>query len=337
MPILAVESSCDDTAVAIYDPQRGLLANVRNQQHDLHAEYGGVVPEIASRDHLERIIPLLELALKNANCTQDDIDAIAYTKGPGLVGSLLIGATAAKTLAMAWDKPAVAVHHLEGHIMAAFLDQDKPEFPFICLLVSGGHSLLLQVEEFGKYQIIGQTLDDAVGEAFDKVAQLLNLGYPGGPAIELAAQSADSDNPIVLPVPMLKKPGLDFSFSGLKTAVRQMVEQGDLNDLQFRNNVAAAFEKAAVDALLLKLKRALKITNYKRIVCVGGVSANLRLREAIKQGFATSGVEAYYPALEYCTDNAAMIAIAGCKRWQQADIDSSSEIDVVARWPLTKI
>jgi N6-L-threonylcarbamoyladenine synthase len=334
MAILAIESSCDDTAVAIYDAKSGLLANERNQQHDLHAAYGGVVPEIASRDHLERIIPLIELAMSNANCAQADIEAIAYTKGPGLIGSLLVGASAAKTLAMAWSKPAVGVHHLEGHIMAAFLEDDKPEFPFICLLVSGGHTQLVEVAAFGEYKILGEALDDAVGEAFDKVAQLLNLDYPGGPAIEIAAKNADKNNPLQLPVPMLKKPGLDFSFSGLKTAVRQLVAQGDLNDQQFVNNVAAAFEESVAQALLLKLKRALKLTKYARIVCVGGVSANLRLRRVLADYFAEQGVGVYYPALKYCTDNAAMIAVAGQERFLRGDIDTSLAIEVRTRWPL---
>lgn len=337
MLVLAIESSCDDTAVAIYDDSRGLIANCRHQQHMLHAEYGGVVPEIAARDHLQRIIPLLDTAFTQAKCNKTDITAIAYTKGPGLVGSLLVGASTAKALSLAWGIPSLGVHHLEAHIMAAFLSEPAPEYPFVCLLVSGGHSMLIDVSKFGEYKIIGQTLDDAVGEAFDKVAKMLNLGYPGGPAIEALAQQAKRTHNITLPRPMLSKPGLDLSFSGLKTHVRNLIANNADAGIEFKADLAAAFEQAVADTLSRKLERAIKQTDYKSIVCVGGVSANKCLRNKLDLTFSKNDVRLFYPKLEFCTDNAAMVAMAGQLRLALGFKDKDLAVEVCTRWDITKI
>ena len=312
MRVLGIETSCDETGIAIYDTERGLLGHALHSQVKLHADYGGVVPELASRDHIQRLLPLTEQVLKGANLTRRDLDGIAYTEGPGLIGALLTGATFAKTLAWSLDIPALGVHHLEGHLLAPLLEFPAPQFPFLALIVSGGHTMLMDVVALGRYQLLGDTLDDAAGEAFDKTAKLLGLGYPGGPALARLAQSGDPTR-MRFSRPMTDRPTLDFSFSGLKTQVMLKVRaQGDerVEDA----HIARAFEEAVVDTLIWKCERALDLGARKRLVVAGGVGANRRLRERLHAATQKRGVEVYFPRTEFCTDNGAMIALAGALR-----------------------
>ena len=280
MKVLGIETSCDETGIAIYDTAKGLLAHALYSQIDLHAEYGGVVPELASRDHIRRTIPLINEVLEQAQCQKNDIEGIAYTAGPGLMGALMVGATIGRTLAWTWNIPSIAVNHMEGHLLAPLLEPQQPSFPFLALLVSGGHSLLVDVKQLGDYEIIGESLDDAVGEAFDKTAKMLGLGYPGGPIISCLAETGDASG-YKFPRPMTNRPGLDMSFSGLKTFVLNTWQDSDKSDTT-KANIAAAFQEAVVDTLLIKCKRALKQTEHRQLVMAGGVSANKQLREKLK-------------------------------------------------------
>jgi N6-L-threonylcarbamoyladenine synthase len=328
MNVLGIETSCDETGVALYDTENGLLAEALHSQVDLHAVYGGVVPEIASRDHIRMLLPLIQQVMDEAGV--DKPDAIAYTAGPGLVGALMVGGGMANGLGLAWDCPVIPVHHMEGHLLAPMLEDEPPEFPFLALLVSGGHSMLIAVEELGDYRVLGTTLDDAVGEAFDKTAKLLGLGYPGGPALAALAEDGD-EAAFNFPRPMLNKPNFDFSFSGLKTAVmlevRKAEAEGRLDAC--RADLAASFQRAAVDTLIAKSIKAAKAEGLGRIVVAGGVGANKLLRKEIAERFEG---EVYYPRLAFCTDNGAMIAVAGALRLAEAD--SASEIRAQARWSL---
>ena len=328
MLILGLETSCDETGVALYDTERGLLAEALHSQVDLHAVYGGVVPEIASRDHIRMLLPLIQQVMSEAGI--DKPDAIAYTAGPGLVGALMVGGGMANGLGLAWDCPVIPVHHMEGHLLAPMLEDEPPEFPFLALLVSGGHSMLIAVATLGDYRVLGSTLDDAVGEAFDKTAKLLGLGYPGGPALAALAESGD-DAAYKLPRPMLNKPNFDFSFSGLKTAVMLEVRKAEADGCldERRADLAASFQRAAVDTLIAKSIKAARAEGLERIVVAGGVGANKLLRKEMAERFEG---EVYYPRLAFCTDNGAMIAVAGALRLAEADV--ASEIKAQARWSL---
>lgn len=331
MKVLGIETSCDETAAAVYDGQAGLLSHCLFSQVKLHAAYGGVVPELASRDHVKKLLPLVEQALAEAKIQPEDLDGVAYTAGPGLVGALLVGASVARSLAFAWEKPAVGVHHLEGHLLAPMLEATPPEFPFLALLVSGGHTLLAEVRGLGQYVIIGASLDDAAGEAFDKTAKMLGLPYPGGPAL---AQLADDGQPsdFHFPRPMLDRPGLDFSFSGLKTAVVVAVRGRQLDD-KMRADVAYEFQQAVVETLVTKCARAAVQTGLKTLVVAGGVGANRRLRAELQALGKRRGLQVLYPRPEFCTDNAAMIAYAGYRRLAAGEHDDL-KIRATARWPL---
>ena len=334
MRVLGIESSCDETGIAIYDDQQGILSHQLYSQVKLHADYGGVVPELASRDHVRKTLPLIQAALAESGCTAADIDGIAYTAGPGLVGALLVGATIGRSLALAWNKPAVAVHHMEGHLLAPMLEEHAPEFPFLALLVSGGHTLLVRVDGIGRYQILGESIDDAAGEAFDKTAKLLGLDYPGGALLSKMAESGTPGR-FVFPRPMTDRPGLDFSFSGLKTfAANTIRAQG--TDAQTKADIAHAFQCAVVDTLAIKCKRALKETGLKRLVMAGGVSANRQLRAQLAQMMTELGGEVFYPRPEYCTDNGAMIAYAGLQRLK-AGHTVGLELSVQPRWSLDSL
>lgn len=331
MRVLGIETSCDETGIAIYDGERGLLSHVLYSQIPLHADYGGVVPELASRDHVRKTLPLIQQALLEAGLTAADIDGVAYTAGPGLAGALLVGATLGRSLAFAWQKPALAVHHMEGHLLAPMLEDDVPAFPFLALLVSGGHTQLVVVEGIGRYTLLGESIDDAAGEAFDKTAKLMGLDYPGGPLLAKLAKTGDAKK-YAFPRPMTDRPGLDFSFSGLKTAA-SMVIQKEGNAAQVQADIAASFQQAVVDTLLIKCRRALQQTGYKRLVIAGGVSANESLRAQLAKMLGSLGGKVYYPRKEFCTDNGAMIAFAGYQRLkagQQQDLT----IGVTPRWPL---
>ncbi|KPC54459.1 tRNA (adenosine(37)-N6)-threonylcarbamoyltransferase complex transferase subunit TsaD [Amantichitinum ursilacus] len=317
MLVLGIESSCDETGVALYDSEQGLLAHRIHSQIAMHTEYGGVVPELASRDHIRRVLPLTEACLAEAQRTRKDIDAIAYTAGPGLAGALLVGASVANALAFALEKPIVAVHHLEGHLLSPLLSTPRPDFPFVALLVSGGHTQLMAVRGIGQYEILGETVDDAAGEAFDKSAKLLDLGYPGGPALSKLADTGDATR-FKLPRPMLHSGDLDFSFSGLKTAVLNLVNQQAPIDDQTRADICAAFQEAVVEVLLKKCVAALQQTGMQRLVIAGGVGANKQLRNALNEAARRRKFEVFYPPLELCTDNGAMIAFAGAMRLQYA-------------------
>lgn len=331
MKVLGIETSCDETAAAVYDGERGLLSHALYSQVQLHAVYGGVVPELASRDHVKKLLPLVQQALADAKIEADQLDGVAYTAGPGLVGALLVGASVARSLAFAWGKPAVGVHHLEGHLLAPMLEPVSPEFPFLALLVSGGHTLLAEVRGIGEYQIIGSSLDDAAGEAFDKTAKMLGLPYPGGPAL---AKLADTGKPSAFdfPRPMLDRPGLDFSFSGLKTAVVVAIRGRQLDE-QARADVAYEFQQAVVETLVAKCARAAKQTGLKTLVVAGGVGANRRLRAELQALGEKRGLKVLYPRPEFCTDNAAMIAYAGYRRLVAGEHDDL-KIRATARWPL---
>ncbi len=334
MLVLGIETSCDETGVALYDGGRGLLAHALYSQVAMHAEYGGVVPELASRDHVRKLLPLIEEVLEQAGVVRSDIDGIAYTAGPGLIGALLVGASVGRTLAWGLDIPAVAVHHMEGHLLAPMLEANPPEFPFVALLVSGGHTMLVRVDGVGRYAILGESLDDAAGEAFDKTAKLLGLGYPGGPVL---AQLAEQGNPEAyrFPRPMTDRPGLDFSFSGLKTFTLTTWQKSDQSELE-RANVARAFQDAVVDTLAIKCKRALEQTGLKRLVIAGGVSANKGLRERLTQMGEQLGAAVFYPRPEFCTDNGAMIAYAGYQRLVAGQHEGLA-FSATPRWPLENL
>ncbi|MBS9429953.1 tRNA (adenosine(37)-N6)-threonylcarbamoyltransferase complex transferase subunit TsaD [Photorhabdus luminescens] len=334
MRVLGIETSCDETGIAIYDDKAGLLANQLYSQIKLHADYGGVVPELASRDHIRKTVPLIQAALKEAGLTRKDIDAVAYTAGPGLVGALLVGATIGRSLAFAWDVPAIPVHHMEGHLLAPMLEDNSPEFPFVALLVSGGHTQLISVTGIGKYELLGESIDDAAGEAFDKTAKLLGLDYPGGPILSRMAQKGETGR-FVFPRPMTDRPGLDFSFSGLKTFAANTIHSNS-DDEQTRADIARAFEDAVVDTLAIKCKRALEQTGFKRLVMAGGVSANRTLRAKMEEVMAKLGGEVFYARPEFCTDNGAMIALAGMIRLK-GDVSDSLGVTVKARWPLSEL
>ncbi len=332
--VLAIESSCDETAVAIYSNKSGLLSHVVHSQIDLHQLYGGVVPEIAARDHLDKIMPLIQRALDDAQLDVKQVDGIAYTKGPGLIGALMVGATVGCSLAFALGLPVTGVHHLEAHLMAVMLEDDPPEYPFLALLVSGGHTQLIQVRKFADYTLLGESVDDAAGEAFDKTAKLLGLSYPGGPAVAQLAELGDA-NRFQFPRPMTDRPGLDFSFSGLKTAAVNTYQKFQKEE-NCAANIACAFQEAVVDTLLIKCRRALKQTHDKRLVLVGGVSANRLLREKFSREFSVSGVDVFYPCHEFCTDNAAMVAYTGALQFEQGKCSDDLSIAVKARWPLSR-
>ena len=331
MMVLGLETSCDETGVALFDTEKGLLAEALHSQVDLHAVYGGVVPEIASRDHLKRLLPLIQEVLKSAGIERPD--AIAYTAGPGLVGALMVGAGMANGLGKAWNCPVVPVHHMEGHLVAPMLEDEPPEYPFLALLVSGGHTMLVRTEALGDYQVLGSTLDDAVGEAFDKTAKLLGLGYPGGPALAKLAEEGD-DAAYAFPRPMVNRDGFDFSFSGLKTAVMLKVrEQESAGDIESaRADLAASFQRAVVDTLVKRTIKAAKEMSAERIVVAGGVGANQLLREELADSFDGT---VYYPRLRFCTDNGAMIAVAGALRF--GDAEQPATIRAKARWSLESL
>jgi N6-L-threonylcarbamoyladenine synthase len=335
MRVIGIESSCDETAVAVYDAGLGLLSHRLHSQVAMHQAYGGVVPELASRDHVRRLLPLVRQALADAHSDRRSIDAVAYTSGPGLIGALLVGAAFAASLALAWDKPALGIHHLEGHLLAPLLEPNPPAFPFLALLVSGGHTQLVHVAGLGEYRIIGETLDDAAGEAFDKTAKLLGLPYPGGAALAKLAETGHSGR-FVFPRPMLDRPGLEFSFSGLKTAALVAL-RGRVLDDAIRADVARGFQEAVVETLAEKCRRALELTGHRRLVVAGGVGANRRLRERLAEVARSVGAELYFPRAEFCTDNGAMIALAGCMRLAAGLQPSLLSIEARANWDLGDI
>lgn len=334
MRVIGIETSCDESGVAVYDAQDGLLAQRIYSQYRIHAEYAGVVPELASRDHVRKLLPLLGEVMQESGSTREQIDGIAYTAGPGLVGALLVGAALGRSLAWSWGVPAVAVHHLEGHLLASLLEKPAPEFPFIALLVSGGHTMLVKVEQAGNYEIIGETLDDAVGEAFDKTATLLGLDYPGGPELERLARSG-APGRFRFPRPMVDRPGLDFSFSGLKTfAANTLSDNRHAADRDgLRADIAWAFQQAVVDTLAIKCRRALQATGIGRLVVAGGVGANRALRQRLVTMTQEECWEVYFPRTEFCTDNGAMIAFVGCLRLMAGQRESGG-FNVRSRWPL---
>ena len=329
---LGIESSCDETGIGIYTSEGGLISHKLFSQVSLHAEYGGVVPELASRDHIQRAIPLIKEALNDSGINLNDLTGIAYTAGPGLSGALLVGGSIAQSLAWGLGIPALGVHHMEGHLLAPLLEVERPEFPFVALLVSGGHTLLVDVPRIGEYKILGESLDDAVGEGFDKTAKILGLGYPGGPALAKLAKKGDKGR-FTFPRPMTDRPGLDFSFSGLKTFARNTF----INFPNEKANIAKAFEVAATETLTIKCNRALKQTGYKTLVVAGGVSANLSLRESLNEMATEIDASVYYPALDFCTDNGAMIALAGHYRFLAGQRNQNYEITIKPRWSLEEL
>ncbi len=333
--ILGIESSCDETGLALYHSERGLLAHTLHTQMAMHSEYGGVVPELASRDHVRRVLPLIRATLQQADCQLSDVSAIAYTQGPGLSGALLVGASVACSLAYALDIPALGIHHLEGHLLSPLLSDPAPEFPFVALLVSGGHTQLMRVDGVGHYILLGETLDDAAGEAFDKSAKLLGLGYPGGPALAKLATHGQAGK-FTLPRPMQHSGDLDFSFSGLKTAVLTLTRQHILDD-QTRADIAHSTQQAIVDVLASKSLAALKQTGLKQLVVAGGVGANRQLRTQHNEATSKNGFRVFYPDLEFCTDNGAMIAFAGALRLAQQEGKKDYRFNVKPRWDLQQI
>ncbi|MBW9258758.1 MAG: tRNA (adenosine(37)-N6)-threonylcarbamoyltransferase complex transferase subunit TsaD [Candidatus Thiodiazotropha sp. (ex. Lucinisca nassula)] len=340
MRILGIETSCDETGVAIYDHDEGLLAEALHSQIAIHQEYGGVVPELASRDHVRKLLPLIRQLFADADIGPQSLDGVAFTTGPGLVGALMVGASVGRSLAWAWGVPAIGVHHMEGHLLAPMLEAEPPEFPFIAMLVSGGHTQLVEVQGVGHYQLMGDSLDDAAGEAFDKTAKLLDLPYPGGPELSKLATQGSPDR-YRFPRPMTDRPGLDFSFSGLKTFALNTLQdaakaEGEPISEQTRADIARAFEEAVVDTLMIKCRRAVRETGIKRLIMAGGVSANQRLRERIGEMMAKEGGAAYYPRLKFCTDNGAMIAYAGCQRLMAGEHDVLS-FSVTPRWPMEEL
>lgn len=334
MRVLGIETSCDETGVAVYDTEKGLLAHQLYSQVKLHADYGGVVPELASRDHVRKTLPLIKAALKEAGISYQQLDGIAYTMGPGLVGALLVGACIGRSLAFGWNLPAVGVHHMEGHLLAPMLEENQPDFPFVALLVSGGHTQLVQVKGIGDYHLLGESVDDAAGEAFDKTAKLMGLDYPGGPRLAALAEQGNSER-FTFPRPMTDRPGLNFSFSGLKTSAANTLAAND-NDEQTLADIARAFEDAVVDTLVIKCRRALKETGYKRLVVAGGVSANKHLRAKLEALLIKQNGQVFYPRTEFCTDNGAMIALAGALRLQAGERESLA-VKTHPRWPMTDL
>jgi N6-L-threonylcarbamoyladenine synthase len=340
MLVLGIETSCDETGVAVYDSDRGLLAHALHSQVKLHDPYGGVVPELASRDHIRRLLPLVRDVLDRAGIGVGDLDGIAFTQGPGLAGALLTGAAVASSLALGMGIAAIGVHHLEGHLLSPLLEENAPPFPFVALLVSGGHTQLMRVSGVGKYEMLGETLDDAAGEAFDKTAKLLGLGYPGGPALAKLAERGRADR-FELPRPMLdsleKHGDLDFSFSGLKTAVVTLARQRTLDE-QTRADIAAAFQEAVADVLVAKSRAAIARTGLGNLIVAGGVGANLRLRASLDSAAARDRFRVFYPAMEFCTDNGAMIALAGCLRLTAGKTSApSGGFTVMPRWDLASV
>lgn len=337
MIVLGVESSCDETGLALYDTEQGLLAHALHSQVEMHAEYGGVVPELASRDHIRRVLPLTESVLKTANITLQNIDAIAYTQGPGLSGALLVGTSFAESLAFSLQIPTINVHHLEGHLLAPLLEANPPAFPFVALLVSGGHSQLMRVDGIGEYELLGDTLDDAAGEAFDKTAKLLGLGYPGGPALSKLAQEGKAR--FKLPRPLLNSGDLNFSFSGLKTAVLTLVNQNQPLDATTTADIAWEFQEAVTEILTLKCMTALRETGLDNLVVSGGVGANSKLREKLNAATKRKLCKVSYPRLEFCTDNGAMIAFAGAMRLKemQGKGNKNYGFSVRPRWDLAEL
>lgn len=334
MITLGIETSCDETGIALYDGERGLLAHTLYSQVAMHAEFGGVVPELASRDHVRKLLPLIDQALADAGLSKADIGGVAYTAGPGLIGALLVGAAVGRSLAWAWGVPAVGVHHMEGHLLAPMLEDPAPEFPFIALLVSGGHTQLVAVEGVGRYQILGESLDDAAGEAFDKTAKMLGLGYPGGPVL---ARLAEQGRPDIyrFPRPMTDRPGLDFSFSGLKTFSLNTWQQSAQTD-QDKADIARAFQEAVVDTLAIKCRRAMEQTGMQRLVMAGGVSANRDLRARLRELAEQRGWQVYYPRAEFCTDNGAMIAYVGHLRLAAGQHEGLG-FGARPRWPMEEL
>ena len=329
---LGIESSCDETGIGLYSSDQGLLAHKLFSQADLHSEYGGVVPELASRDHIRKTLPLIRETLDASGIKLEELTGVAYTAGPGLSGALLVGGSIAQSLAWGLGIPALGVHHMEGHLLAPLLDSSKPKFPFVALLVSGGHTLLVEVDGIGEYKILGQSLDDAVGEAFDKTAKILGLGYPGGPALALLATQGVEDR-FDFPRPMIDRPGLDFSFSGLKTFARNTF----INFPEEKASIAKAFEVAAIETLMIKCRRALEQTGFSTLVVAGGVSANLALRQTIDEMAIKLNISVYYPGPEFCTDNGAMIALAGYYRLISGQRNDHYEILVKPRWSLEEL
>jgi N6-L-threonylcarbamoyladenine synthase len=339
MLVLGLETSCDETGVALFDTERGLLAHALFSQVDVHVEYGGVVPELASRDHVRKTLPLVDEILRESGCQASDIDGVAYTAGPGLAGALMVGATLARALAWGWGVPVLGVHHMEGHLLAPMLEAEAPRFPFVALLVSGGHTQLVRVDGIGQYHMLGESLDDAAGEAFDKVAKMLGLPYPGGPHIGRIAEHGDAQR-FNFPRPMVNRPGLDFSFSGLKTHTLNTIagcrQHGEDLSEQDRCDIARAFEEAVVGTLVIKCRRALQQEALKTLVIAGGVSANARLRVALEHALAKVGGRVFYPAPMFCTDNGAMIAYAGAQRLRAGQVDDAST-RVRPRWPMEEL
>jgi N6-L-threonylcarbamoyladenine synthase len=337
MRVLGIETSCDETGVALYDSERGLLAEALYSQIELHQEFGGVVPELASRDHVRKCLPLVRQVLQAANCGPEQVDGVAFTTGPGLVGALMVGACFGRSLAYSWGVPAIGVHHMEAHLLAPMLEAQPPALPFVALLVSGGHTQLVRVDAVGVYSLLGESLDDAAGEAFDKCAKMLDLPYPGGPHLARLAESGSAR--FDLPRPMLNRPGLDFSFSGLKTAVLTLVRAHTADGALapgVRADIAASFEAAVVETLAVKCQRALQQTGLKTLVLAGGVSANRALRIRLQRDLQAIGAQVFYARPEFCTDNGAMIAYAGCRRLLGGQADALP-VNVRARWPLTQL
>lgn len=339
MRVLGIETSCDETGIAIYDSEQGLLGDALYSQVEMHARYGGVIPELASRDHIRKTLPMIRQLMSEKSVAATSIDGIAYTAGPGLIGALLVGASLGRALAMAWGVPAVGVHHMEGHLLAPMLEADPPSFPFVALLVSGGHTQLVAVKGIGEYTLLGESLDDAAGEAFDKVGKMLNLAYPGGPRVAALALKGTAGR-FEFPRPMVNRPGLDFSFSGLKTAVKNALseisrEQGQLTE-QDKADVALAFEEAVVQTLVIKCRRALKESGLRSLVIAGGVSANQRLRAGLQEMVEAQRSRLFYAQPRFCTDNGAMIAYAGCQRLLAGQHESLS-IVAHPRWPLESL
>ncbi len=335
---LGIESSCDETGIALYHSTKGLLAHTLYSQVELHAEYGGVVPELASRDHVKKLIPLIDQTISDAQISAKDINGIGYTAGPGLMGALLSGAAVARSLAFAWNIPAVAINHMEGHLLAPMLEENQPNFPFVCLLISGGHTMLIRVDGIGKYKLLGQTLDDAAGEAFDKTAKLLDMGYPGGPLVSKLALEGDAER-YKFPRPMVNRPGLNMSFSGLKTYTRNTwldaVKNND-SSTQTKSDICRAFEIAVADTLRIKCKRALDQENLNTLVVSGGVSANREIRERLDLLMNKRKGKTFYPRLEFCTDNGAMIALAAAKRLE-ANETKDLNFSCQPRWSLENL
>ena len=338
MRVLGIETSCDETGIAIYDSEQGLLGDALYSQVKMHARYGGVIPELASRDHIRKTLPMIRQLMEDSGCPASSINGIAYTAGPGLIGALLVGAAIGRSLAMAWNVPAIGVHHMEGHLLAPMLEANPPSFPFVALLVSGGHTQMVAVTGVGEYRLLGESLDDAAGEAFDKVAKMLGLAYPGGPRVAALATQGTPGR-FVFPRPMINRPGLEFSFSGLKTAVRNaLIELGKQAELteQDKADVALAFEEAVVQTLVIKCRRALQHSGLKTLIIAGGVSANKRLRASLQEMVDSQRSQLFYAQPKFCTDNGAMIAYAGCQRLLAGQHEGLA-IFARPRWPLESL